>query len=245
MIRRPKNRSGEMAKLLLGTIALLGGAMWPASLTGCGDPLGGLGDLLPSQAEITAWEDYSRELMQSQEDFDNGPTVAVRVVNRSAAAARVLFVSAVEPPAPPPDMDSIYAGADGYYSPISATEAVLVSAGGTAAGAVHCGDTIAISALAPLDAEPFYTAEYFVAAGFHTEPGNIVLSGAGVAPDSEFSGDVITTVRLVRPAADGLDCAANTLVITIQTAATESVYDPATGVLISGAAPGSASISIE
>lgn len=235
-----------MSKRLLASTTLIGVALL-LSLTACVDPFGALGaysDLLPSSEEIRAWQNYDAQVAQAQEEFENGPSVAVRVVNNTPAAARVVLASAMEAP-PPPDMDMFYG--DVGYPPITVTETVVVAPGGVATGAVKCGDVIAVSALAPLDGVPFYASDYFGVSDMYsyTEPGNVVLTGTGAPPEHAFSGDIVNTVRLVHPATDGLDCTANTLVITIETAAGESVYDPATGTLVSGAAPGSGTISIE
>ncbi len=51
-------------------------------------------------------------------------------------------------------------------------------------------------------------------------------------------------MRWLRPAEDGLDCATERLAITIDTAATESVYD-GQGKLVTGAVPGTGTVAIE
>ncbi len=115
-----------MSKRLLASTTLIGVALLLSS-TACVDPLGALGaysDLLSSSEEIRAWQNYDAQVAQAQEEFENGPSVAVRVVNNTPAAARVVLTSAMEAP-PLPDMDMFYG--DVGYPPITVTESVVVA----------------------------------------------------------------------------------------------------------------------
>jgi hypothetical protein len=81
--------------------------------------------------------------------------------------------------------------------------------------------------------------------GLYLTGGNVALASVGQpAEEAVFTGDVVYTLRFVQPAEDGLDCATERLVITIDTPATESVYD-AQGQLVTGAVPGTGTVAIE
>ena len=127
---------------------------------------------------------------------------------------------------------------------ISETATVLVLGDGEARGEVKCGDVIGVAITAPLDAPAIFGLPVDPY-GLYIEPGNVVLAGAGRSAEDPFTGDVIVGTRFVLPTTDELDCASGTLVITIESAGTESVYDPATGELVQAAAPGAGVVSIE
>ena len=124
---------------------------------------------------------------------------------------------------------------------------MLVDANGTATGTLKCGEVLGISVKAPFDADaatPGYTYDTNDVYDLYLEPGNCASSGAGIS-QTAFSGDTFTLVRYVRPAEDGLDCATQTLVITINAAGAPSVVDPQTGAVLVNARLGAANLSIE
>ncbi len=186
---------------------------------------------------------YQQRLSEWLKDADNWPQVSVRILNHTEAVANVYLISAgLAPPAP-----AIlgYSGETDYY-PV-ATRSVLVDSNGTATGNLKCGEVLGISVKVPFDVDAAslgYTSYADDAYGLYFDPGNCVLSGAGVS-QTAFSGDTFTLVRYVRPAEDGLDCATQTLVITIETAGAPSVIDPQTGQVVTSARLGAATIGID
>jgi hypothetical protein len=230
-------------------LVAVGGLLAWLPVAGCINPfadLGALQDILPSAAE---WQQYEQDLAQFNDTVANLSAVAVRIVNDTDLVARVELTSAVEFPQLPGDETYIPDFADETtWTPID-TQTVLVAAHGTATGTLRCGTVLGLSASAPAqpggdtysaDAGPY---------GLYFPEGNIALGGVGAAGEEDeeavFSGDVLNTVRFVRPADDGLDCTTGTLVLTITAPATPTVYDPTTGDLVSAGTVGAGTVSIE
>ena len=71
------------------------------------------------------------------------------------------------------------------------------------------------------------------------------LSGIGTAGNGDFTGDLVTTARFVRPVEDGIDCEVGTLTIRIETLSTRPVYDDVTGVLLVPATLGTGTLSVD
>jgi hypothetical protein len=194
----------------------------------------------PWLVEVAA---YQQKLNEWLKDTDNWPQVSVRIVNHTDAVANVYLASAGRAPPAPAILG--YPGEADYYA--VETPSVLVNSNGTATGDLKCGEVLGFSINVPFDVDAAsmgYTSYTDDAYGLYLSPGNCVLSGAGVSP-AAFSGDTFTLVRYVRPAEDGLDCATQTLVITIETAGAPSVIDPQTGQVVTSARLGAATLSIE
>ncbi len=186
---------------------------------------------------------YQQRLADWLKGTDNWPRVSVRIVNNTDAVASVYLASAGLGPPLPAILS--YPGDTAYV--VAETRSVLVDARGTATGDLKCGEVLGMSVKVPFDVDTAslgylsYTGDTY---GLYLEPGNSVLSGAGVG-QTGFSGDTFALVRYVRPAEDGLNCGTQTLVITIEAAGTPSVVDPQTGQLVTSARPGAATVSIE
>ncbi len=233
-------RVGVLALAGAVVFAVLGGCP-PSTATGAG--LSALEAFMPSEAELNQ---YQRELAEFSARLEDQPSVAVRIVNNTAATARVVLSSGVEGPEPPMG-EYDYALPETTFLTSVASATILVAANGTASGTLACGDVIGISATAPFDAQGEYAYGPLSedAFGLYIEPGNVTLAGAGSASSGGFSGDTLAVTHFVRPATDNLTCATDTLVITIETPAAQSVYDPQTGALTAGATLGTGTISIE
>ncbi|RJP32285.1 MAG: hypothetical protein C4547_14215 [Phycisphaerales bacterium] len=80
--------------------------------------------------------------------------------------------------------------------------------------------------------------------GVYASDASIEWSGIG-AEGGAFEGDAIVTVRYIEPAADGVDCDGDVLVITIETAAVEERRDPDTDEIIERRQPGAGTIEVE
>jgi hypothetical protein len=191
---------------IVWTVAGLGSAVVLTLLCGC---LEGL--------QLTDSEAYDLSMERWQAAAEQWPTLSVRIVNNTAVTAEVILEAAGLAPASPwtysldPRYTACYEAAE--------TQGIIVAPGGTATGTLACGDVVVISAFAPYAG--VNTAGTF---GFSTggeywslapANGNIPLTGAGIAGGADFTGDIVTLVRYVRPVEDGLDCATNTLVVTI------------------------------
>jgi hypothetical protein len=183
--------------------------------------------------------EYQRRI---QEAMDAVPSVNVRIVNQTDVPARVMFDAGITPPQTGTIFDIIYPG-DTLLS--VGGETVVVAAGGTATGAVKCGEVIGIAAITPGDVEAYLgtSAEAF---GLWMSGGNIVFTGAGASQGSDFTGDVQPTgvARFVRPSVDGLNCGSGTLVVEILTPGTLGTYSPQSGTY-TGGTNGTGTIAIE
>jgi len=193
--------------------------------------------------EINCWD---RAWSAWEAEIANWPDVAVRIANNTDATASVGLTSAG---VFMPDCGFWFMGSGGDPNYQTADdESLLVAAHGTATGTIKCGELMAITVRAPYDLseDPSYYGWYGdYAYGLYLEPGNVALSGVGVTTDNGFSGDTVALIRYVRQVEDGLDCATDTLVITIETLGTARVVDPETGAIISSATPGTGTVSIE
>ena len=217
-------------------------------LAGCG---GGPQTSFAFGGHFGAITDEFQSILDAFESFqaraDATPDVAVRIVNDSEVLAMVHLNSGIEGPAPE-DFGEFGMVFDSFpfdekdlpLYPLS-REQVLVEAGGTAAGAIRCGDTIAISILAPLENTLFL--DYEEDFGLYAEPGNVALEGLGT-PGEMFTGDTLSTVRYIRPASDGVDCTADTLTIRIESGSRTTVYDPESGALVAGADVGRGTVDL-
>lgn len=80
--------------------------------------------------------------------------------------------------------------------------------------------------------------------GLYLAGGEVTLVGVRQPVEDEvFTGGALHTVRFVRPAEDGLNCAER-LMITLETLANESTCD-AQGQLVIGAGPGTGTVTVE
>lgn len=176
----------------------------------------------------------------------NWPDVAVRIVNNTDATARVVLTPAGIFTA---NCDfGLFGGWSDDPNYMSADDqSLLVAGNGTATGTVKCGEIIAVTVRAPYDVwdDSSYYGWYDSAYGLYLDAGNVAMSGAGVTSDNDFSGDTVSLIRYVRQVEDGLDCASDTLVITIETLGTARVVDQETGAIISSGTPGTGEVSIE
>lgn len=224
-----------------------------AAASGCGmgggiggelDLLGLLGGFAPTEEEVSAFEEATR---QFQTEVDALPSVTVRVVNQTDTEALVQLVSGK----PGPQSDEFF-GVEGLIpSPYGEAGSVgmqriddhqfTIAPGGEATGAVKCGDVIAVSVNAPAN---FGTTFYDEggAFGLFAGAGNIQFSGAGMSHDT-FEGDVVGA-RYIQPVEDGLSCATNTVVVRIESPATAETFDSVTGELIPGGR-GAGTLTIE
>ncbi|MFQ5413771.1 MAG: hypothetical protein ACE5E6_04860 [Phycisphaerae bacterium] len=224
--RSARRRGRHGRPLAVGLVACAA-----CALAACVGPFGDLLALVPSEEELAAFNERVAAL----------PSVAVRIVNNTDVLASVKLEVSM------PGLESEVLGAVGgvagadILNQIDSRE-LLISAGGAATGSIKCGETIGISARAPFDASGFG----FTSSGFGPffEPGNIQFSGTG-ASDESFTGDIVSTVRLIRPAVDGIDCETATLVIQIDTPGVEEVVDPDTGAVVTPAAPGTGTVLVE
>ncbi|MEW6252783.1 MAG: hypothetical protein AB1716_19275 [Planctomycetota bacterium] len=241
----PRSRTRKVLRSRTALLALV--AVAGFGLGGCppapsGDLLGMFSDYLPTAEELRAYEQQMIEFQQQQENL---PLVHVRIVNNTSAAAVVMLNAGLTMPTPPGVSGlSFYPEDESFSTPVD-DRSVLVAAHGTATGTILCGETISIGVTAPLDSLLAGFGSYSSSSMPWGPGGNLALTGVGSVGEDPFTGAVIHTSRVVRPATDGLDCATGTLVITIQTAASTSVYDPVTGALLQGATPGAAVLSIE
>lgn len=195
----------------------------------------------PYLADVLAYNQTFENWLASTETW---PDVSVRIVNETSATAHVHLISAGFAPEAPAFLS--YAGEGDYYYPL-VERSVLVGPDGTASGTLKCGEVLGLAVKAPfdLDAALFvYITDTSDPYNLYLEPGNCALDGVGVSP-SAFTGDTYALVRYVRPVEDGLDCATQTLVITITAAGRPSVVNPDTGEVTSSARLGAATVSIE
>jgi hypothetical protein len=205
-------------------------------------PLTSCGGLLIWQ-EITCWDNAWSAW---QAEVDNWPDLSVRIVNNTDATASVVLTPAG---IWSPGCDLWFGDAssdDPNYQQVD-EQSLLVAANGTATGTVKCGEIIAVAVRAPYDLsdDGSYYSYYGYDYGLYLDPGNVTLSGVGVSAQDGFSGDTVALIRYVRQVEDGLNCANDTLVITIETLGTARVVDPETGAIIASATPGTGVVSIE
>ncbi len=210
---------------------------------GCGGgfPLGALG---LSDEDLEAFGAAQADFNQQIESL---PSITVRIINETSAIARVELASGASGPEFP-----IPEGFEGIADPFAPEEpflqsidsqVVLVAPGGTVSGPLKCGEVIGISATVPADAESFgFGTDAF---GLFISSGNIALSGIGEAAQRDFSGDTVGGARFVRPGVDGIVCRTDTLVVRIESPASETIYNPETGELLAGGSPGAGTLSIE
>ena len=214
----------------------------------------GVGVLTTGSGCVVAWlasmaassDQYYRQVQQA---IDALPTVNVRIVNETEVEATVYLASAIKPPTTPPEFGPmLYPYDGGEYLESADEKSVRVVGGGTATGALKCGETIGISATAggnPGYDDIYYYSDYSYMSGLYLSPGNINLSGAGATADGDFTGDVVSSIRYIKPADHGLDCSAGTIVIRIQTPGTPSVYNEQTGQLVTRGDMGTGTVTIE
>lgn len=203
-----------------------------AAATGCpassSNPFEGF---IPSESEFQAFNEL----------VENLPTVEVRIVNETTAAAHVEITAGITS-----FSDMFFAGpfpGEETFLQMVENATILVAPGGTVTGSIKCGEVIAVSVTAPADREvPGFGEDLF---GLFISSGNIVLSGTGTAGEEDFTGDLVTTARFVRPDDGDLDCETGTLVIRVETLATNPVYDDATGALLIDATFGTGSLAVE
>ena len=218
-----------------------GGILLLCLLCGCGGSSGLLGDLLPSEAEVSA---YEQEVAAFNDRVDALPSVDVRVVNETVAVAKVTFSVSMTGPQFPDPLGDFYGdlGEPSLLTPID-TPVILVTAGGTVTGKLKCGEVISISAIAPADHSGFDA--YSNSGDPFGTFGNIDLDGAGTVPDGTFSGDRITTTRILHPDADGLTCLGGSLEVRIQTVGAPAIIDPQTGETVVFETAGTGVITVE
>ncbi len=235
-------RGGEWIGVLgLATILVFGGGGCPPISSAL---LGPYADYLPSVEDL---QRYEQEWNEFNAQLENLPQVSVRIINNTAAPARVVLAYGLEGPEyPGEEFPFSFVGSSSPYLEYTQEHSVLVAPNGTASGKIGCGDVIGIAAFVPVDSyASFDSYDTYDPFGLYLTGGNVALAGVGQpVEEAVFTGDVVYTVRFVRPAEDGLDCAAERLVITIDTAATESVYD-GQGKLVTGAVPGTGTVAIE
>ncbi len=181
------------------------------------------------------------------EQIESLPSITVRIVNETAAIARVELASGASGPAfPVPEVVEGFADPfvpEGPFLQSIDSQVVLVAPGGTVSGPLKCGEVIGISATVPADAESFgFGTDAF---GLFISSGNIAFSGIGEAAQMDFSGDTVGGARFVRPEVDGIVCGRDTLVVRIESPASETIYDAETGALLAGGSPGAGTLSIE
>lgn len=252
------NRAGTAQVARGRSIVLLSALVLSACLGGCppfgggitaGDTATGLGswlDMLPTPTEVAEyerqWEDFNSQLQDL-------PKVSVKIVNNTSAMVSVALSGGVPEPEYPM-MDAVpYAGvAEMPYLWSVDDMRVLVAADGTATGEISCAEVIGMSILAPADgqfADHYNYSSDTGGYGLYIMPGNVILNGVGNAGSGQFKGDALDTAWYVRPGEDDLDCETQTLVITIETTASQNVFDPDTGLLVQGATLGTATVSVE
>jgi hypothetical protein len=205
---------------------------------------------LPSCIGLLLWQEiacWDNAWSTWEAEIANWPDLSVRIVNNTDATARVGLTSAA---IWAPDCGFWFAdgSADDPNYQVADEQSLLVAGNGTATGTVKCGELIAVTVRAPYDLweDPSYYGWYDTYAyGLYLEAGNVTLTGVGVTTDNGFSGDTVALIRYVRQVEDGLDCANDTLVITIETLGTARVVDPETGAIILSATPGTGVVSIE
>jgi len=200
------------------------------------------------------------------------PPVNVRIINETQSPARV-GISAVARQSGLADLlQSISSAFIPLANRLADTGGLIfagsvvrdVAAGETVMTTAPCGARITLSAVSPPLENPLLdelhydpTMLVFGFTGVQRSPdgtsfpegvlfGNIVLEGVGAGQTSEF-GDAgaVTLQREIRPQEDGLDCAAGTLVIRIQTTGSGATIDPQTGGIVDPGLPGRGRVEIE
>ena len=208
------------------------------------DLLGLLGGFAPTEEEVTAFEEATR---QFQTEVDALPSVTIRVVNQTDTEVLVQLISGKTGP----QSDEFF-GVEGLVSSHfdeAGTERMqsiddhqfTIAPGGEATGAVKCGDVIAVSVNAPANFVTSFS-DGGDAFGLFVGAGNIQFSGAGMSHDT-FEGDVVGP-RYIQPVEDGLNCATNTLVVRIESPATAETFDSVTGEFTPGGR-GAGTLTIE
>lgn len=197
--------------------------------------------LLPSQEELNTYEEQQAAF---QEQVDALPELPIRLVNNTPFIAYVRITATMQGPADPFSssfdvfVDPAY---DGSWVEVDSQD-VYISAGGTVDGTIKCAEAIGISSNAPYDINGLGDGGYEY--GVYASGGNIVFSGAG-SGSSELTGDLIDTVRIVRPAEDGVDCSGDMLVIEITTAASEECIGDSADTCHDQLAPGAGEVRAE
>ena len=210
--------SHKVVRCVSSSLALLLVGLIPFTVAGCGpgNPLSALAALASFSGE--QFDELSAELETFNEMVEALPSAAVRIVNNTDVIAEIELASAVE------DLisDSPFLGIppiEGGFSSFTSVDGktVQVLPQGTASGTIKCGQVIGVAIRAPSAGVRIDL--FNDSFGLFISPGNVQLSGVGVADDS-FTGDILAVVRFVRPDEDGFDCQNGTLVIEIETAAT-------------------------
>jgi hypothetical protein len=200
-------------------------------MAGCGGEAGLLGALMghiPTEEEIAEYSEQIEAL----------PSADVRIVNRTDMLASVHIESGIQ------GLEDELFGVIGAGEFLTSVDSslVLIAAQGTATGAVKCGDVIGIAIRCPYDGASFGIESDSY--GLHLQAGNVLLTGIGAANET-FAGDVVSTVRFLVPAEDGVDCTTATVVIEIDLPATGQVVDEETGAVVQPGEPGSGTLRLE
>lgn len=230
-------RSGTVRKLSGGSSL----RVVVAAVLGVGVLTAGSGCTVGLLASLAGSSQYYGQVLQA---VDALPSANVRIVNETEAEATVSLASSIKMPTGPPGLGPMLYPYDGAEYMESADEkSVRVAAGGTVTGTFKCGETIGISVMAGGGDSVF--ADYPYLFGLSIGGGNINLTGAGGPSGGDFAGDMVSSIRYITPADDGLDCTVGTIVILIQTPSTPSVYSEETGRLVTRGDMGTGTVSIE
>lgn len=234
---RPVFGARDVSKHVLAVAAL--GVVVMMAVVGC-SPFGAFEDFLPSAAELEAFE---AELEAFNEKVALLPSISVRIINETSASASVELQAGVAQFVGPDTFFGVpFPGEELFLQSVDNTTAV-VAANGTSTGSIKCGEVIGVSVSAPTDLPSLNFGEN--AFGLFIGGGNVSLSGIGAAGSSDFTGDLVTMARFVRPEEEGIDCETGTLTIRIETLATKPVYDLESGVLTVPAKPGTGTLGVE
>ncbi|MEK6675181.1 MAG: hypothetical protein AABZ47_05940 [Planctomycetota bacterium] len=218
------------------------------SLSGCAGDSSLLGLLGASEEEIQA---YQEDVDAFNATVEALPTVTIRILNETPVVALVSLQAGLSGlPSPESDFlgfDPFFTGLENDVTGVDFRD-VLVSANGEVTGELKCGEVMTITAHAPIGRQNPFSQVSFDAlsedAGLYVDVGNVAFSGLGET-GSDFVGDTISLVRLLRPADHGINCETSTIVIRIQGVATVDVFSDQTGELLMAGSPGSGVIEIE
>jgi len=200
--------------------------------------------LIPTQQDIEAFNQQEQDFKQK---IDSLPSITVRLVNNTDMIASVDIESGLSG-APVPAFFSelsIFGQTSNDNTNLTTvdSQSVLIAAGGEVTGTIKCGELFTVSASAPFDKISFdgFRGKDF---GLFVRSGNIQFSGLGTSGE-DFEGDTVSTTRFIKPDQDGVNCESDTLVIQIDTVATDDVFDADTGELTQAKSPGTGTVSVE
>jgi hypothetical protein len=214
-------------------------------LTSCGSSgLNSLLDAFPSEAELTA---YEAAIEAFYEQIDSLPEVQWRIINETEGIVQVEFSSGLEEPSFPGDdayFDPSFIGGESLLTEI-AQRTLSIAPRGSVVGNLKCGELFLVSANAPSISIGVNVASSV--RGLYVYPGNILLSGLGspMADAQGFSGELVFGGRVLNPEADGINCGASTIRLTVNSLPTAPVVDPASGELLREATLGTGALSLE